>query len=43
MVIQTIETVLKDGSGKKTYEHTIIKVEEIIEHDRGNQLKADLD
>jgi len=43
VVLQTFETELKDGSGKKSHEHTIIKVEEIIEHDRSNQLKADLD
>lgn len=42
VILQTIETELKDGSGKKTYEHSIIKVEEIIDHDKGDQLKADL-
>ncbi|MFA7054925.1 MAG: hypothetical protein WC134_00150 [Acholeplasmataceae bacterium] len=42
VILQTIETELKDGSGKKTYEHSIIKVEDIIDHDKGDQLKADL-
>ena len=42
VILQTIETELKDGSGKKTYEHTIIKVEDIVDHDKGDQLKANL-
>ena len=41
-ILQTIETELKNGSGKKTYEHTIKKVEDIIDYDRVDQLKADL-
>ncbi len=42
VILQTIETELKDGTGKKTYEHTIIKVEDIIDHDKGDQIKADI-
>jgi len=42
VILQTIETELKDGSSKKTHEHSIIKVEDIIDHDKGDQLKADL-
>lgn len=42
VILQTIETELKDGSGKKTYEHSIIKVEDIINHDKGDQLQVEL-
>ncbi|MDD4070570.1 MAG: hypothetical protein PHF05_09025 [Candidatus Izemoplasmatales bacterium] len=42
VILQTVETELKDGTGKKTYEHTIIKVEDIIDHDIGDQIKADI-
>jgi hypothetical protein len=43
VVLQTIETELQDGSGKKEYKHSILKVENVISPEKFTHTNIDTD